>query len=208
LANETPTRSAERKADGDFFLAGGAAGGEKSGDVGAGDEEHESDHAHEGEKVGARAAGEHGAAVGAVAENNLARGEFFFLFAGHTGVERKFILQDGAKGWKKSGFGLFAGDAGLETADEFCPVIVAIHEAEMVAAFGSGVDDRAHGDGEIDVGESAGLDAVEGLLDDADDGHRAVVDENALIEDRGIAAETLLPVRIGEKNDGTSAGGF
>ena len=93
LTDEPPAGCAKRKTNADFFLTCGGASGEKSGDVGAGDEEHESDHAHEGEEMRAGSEREDGATAGAVAKDDGRSTNCFFLLSAQTGIEGQFVLR-------------------------------------------------------------------------------------------------------------------
>jgi hypothetical protein len=61
--------------------------------------------------------------------------------------------------------------------------------------------EAAHRDRRIDLGLHADRRPIEPLRGDADDGHRLTVDDQRLPDDRGIAAEASLPVRVAQHDD-------
>ena len=64
-----------------------------------------------------------------------------------------------------------------------------------------------HGNGNVNLWNRAQLDAIKAGLHHTDDGHWAVVYEQALIEDSGVATETLFPVTVTQHHNGIAAQG-
>jgi hypothetical protein len=68
-------------------------------------------------------------------------------------------------------------------------------------------DHARHGDGHEHLGRAAKVHAIESLLRDANDGHRLVVDQDRLADDRRIAGKPALPVCVSDDRHPVGAGG-
>ena len=96
---------------------------------------------------------------------------------------------------------LSAREARLQAADDLDPVVLRIVQA---------VPERRHlrllHHRHEDVRGAAGLDSGEAVARDADDGQRLPVDDDRLVQDGGVRAESARPVAVGEDGDRMGAG--
>ncbi len=90
---------------------------------------------------------------------------------------------------------------GFDAANQLDPVVVVTRKIAR-----RDLQRRDHRDGNIKLRIVARLRAIEGRVGDADNGHRLVVDQNPLIQDAGIAAESRFPTAVRENHDGGAAG--
>ena len=105
LANEAEARGSEGDADGDFLAAGGGAGEQQIGDVGAGHQQDESDGAQDNHHCGAKAAGD--------LQSEWAGSQ------GESTVGLRVLNSEDGSEAVDFVIGFLGRDAGSEAADEF-----------------------------------------------------------------------------------------
>ena len=183
LAEERACAGTEREPDRNFAAAADGADEKKSGQVGAGDEQHDRDGKEEGadERTGLR----DGVLMQPV--NNGCD-----LQAGHEGRVVTHRLPGDAIGVLAS---LFGGDARLEAADHAVAPVGLRAAVELFRA-------QAHRDPQLAAVEMAGDERkFEIARHDADHDVRLAVEEDLLAEDARVAVEAALPGGVAENGD-------
>jgi hypothetical protein len=185
LANEPGAAGTESRTHRDLMLARGGAGEQQTGDIHAGDEQHDPDHRHQHVQGLREARAQEGQTAAGGFEQDcraLAMSAGFHPGAGLSG---------------EAGGRLLLSHAVRETCH---------HPAEC--RFVAGLRGRERrtesGDGHIDPG--ADERAEELRRRDADDGEGMSVDEESAPEDGGIAGEPPFPVPIADDSDAGIAG--
>lgn len=180
LAKDTSTAGTDGHADGNFAAASGSAREKKIGDVGAGDEENESDSAEKDVESRPNILND------LVVQADCESAEVGVI----GGILRFQALGDGGE----FDAGLVKRGSGLEASDG--------DDAGMpVAVVGKSPGPRLEGNHDIN-----GLEELEIGRKDAGDGVGKIVESDGPADGVMRAAELALPEAVGEKDDGRASG--
>ena len=199
LPDDAHPSRAHAQADRHLAAAGGSAGEQQVGDVGAGNGENQADHGHQDEQR-----------FGVLAAQGVDAGSAFFQ--PELGQARALFglryraLCILAELTGELGLRLLQADARLQAAHHFHPEEVAVEEAALFFFSGLRREQRGRVQGEEDGRVLPGIETEEAGSGDADDGERDVVDQQLLANGGGVCGIAPLPVAVAEDGDGRGPG--
>jgi hypothetical protein len=203
---EQPRRSSPHGGtDSDFFLPYRGACQQNIGDIGAGDQQNESDDGHQNFERLAEIGAQYGTAVAAFGDGEALIKKSTSVDSGHlAGLGLKHLLEFDVE----TGFRLSKADAGLQATDDLKPLALVewlLFKREIVVA---GKDFALHGEWDPDVRINADRLALKLRRSNTDDIVRSTADANFAAKDVMRAAEAVLPEAVTDDGDGVRIAQF
>ena len=193
LAHDVAAPGAEGQAHRDLAFARSGSGQQQVRDVGAGDEQDESDHPRENEERGRELLPQRREAAKAREHLELLGQEAIAKARGRVGHLAELVLVDLTVEHLQARRRLHPRHAGLEPGHHVQP-----HEAPILELVPGGRDGRLHGQGDVEIGRRTHLDPVKRRSRHAHDRERAAVQLEDLPHHARIATEAPLPVAVVE----------
>ena len=205
LLHQAAARGTQRQADSDLALAHERAGDQQVGDVGAGDEQDEPDHAHQHEQGRGEVVAQAGEACRCRFDEQSPLHELLARVGGPVlrGRQRLLVLTDLREEPLQRRLGGVDRVARLQPGEDLDPPgapIVHVHPRPVRRHH------VLHQDRDADLRRLRRIDAGESCRGDTDHGHRVVVDPDRLADDRRIACEPADPVVVAQDDDRVAHG--
>ncbi len=203
LTDQLPARRADGKADGDLLLAGEGARDQQVRHVGASDQQHQPDHAHENDESFRKAIAQLGVSGAGFVDVDCSAEKLLAQIGGPFGGcrQRRFVLADLVEKCLQRRRGGLDGVAGFETREHLHPAlpsIVHVHPCPIRQ------HDGLHQDRHANLRRTGGIESTEPGGGDADDGHRVIVHQDLAPDDIAISVEAAHPIVVAEDDVGVA----